>query len=95
MAILFKFEKQHDSENYSDQRKLHQYIENSDEKLLKLMSVLAKEYNEGEDPEPEFTVKDIKIFDGRCKKRPCGESNIYSRNEGREIIIIKNKPNEL
>jgi hypothetical protein len=41
-------------------QKLHQYIDNSDEKLLKLMFALAKEYNEDNDFEYEFTTEEAK-----------------------------------
>ena len=41
-------------------QKLHQYIDNSDEKLLKMMFAIAKEYNEEEYFEYEVTPEEIK-----------------------------------
>lgn len=70
-------------------QKLHQYIDNSDEKLLKLMFVLAKEYNGEDDFEYEFTDADIKAFDERRKKRLKGESDTYSWQEAKDIITKK------
>ncbi|MEO6850692.1 MAG: hypothetical protein ABI203_06475 [Mucilaginibacter sp.] len=70
----------------SIRQKLHQYIDNSDEKLLKLMFVLAKEYNEDDDFEYEFSAEDIKVFDERRSKRLNGESNTYTWQETKEII---------
>jgi len=49
-------------------QKLHQYIDNSDEKLLKLLFALAKEYNEDDDFDYEFSAEDIKTFDERRQK---------------------------
>ena len=69
--------------------KLHQYIDNSDEKLLKLMFALAKEYNEDDDFEYEFTADDIREFDDRREKRLSGESRTYSWDEAKDIITKK------
>jgi len=59
-------------------QKLHQYIDNSDEKLLKMMFAIAKEYNEEEYFEYEVTAKEIKILNERRQKRLSGESTIHS-----------------
>jgi hypothetical protein len=70
--------------------KLHHYIDNSDEKLLKLMFALAKEYNEDDDDfEYEFTAEDIKVFDERRAKRLSGESKTYNWQEAKDIITGK------
>ncbi len=73
----------------SIRQKLHQYIDNSDEKLLKLMFALAKEYNEDDDFEYEFTAEDIKVFDERREKRLSGESSTYSWEQAKNIITRK------
>jgi len=70
-------------------QKLHQYIDNSDEKLLKLMLALAKEYNDEDDFDYEFTDADIKVFDEKREKRLSGESSTYSWQEAKEIITGK------
>jgi hypothetical protein len=71
-------------------QKLHQYIDDSDEKLLKLLFAVAKEYNEDDDDfEYEFTAEDIKEFDKRKEKRLSGESNTYSWEEAKQIITGK------
>jgi len=70
-------------------QKLHQYIDNSDEKLLKLMFALAKEYNEDDDFDYEFTTEDIKEFDERRAKRLSGESKTYNWEEAKDIITGK------
>jgi hypothetical protein len=59
-------------------QKLHQYIDNSDEKLLKMMFAIAKEYNEEEYFEYEVTPEEIKILNERRQKRLSGESTIHS-----------------
>jgi hypothetical protein len=70
-------------------QKLHQYIDKGDIKLLKLMYVLAKEYNEEEDFEYEFTVEDIQQFEERREKRLRGESKTYSPQEAKDTITGK------
>lgn len=73
----------------SIREKLHQYVDSSDEKLLKLMFALAREYNAENDFEYEFTDLDIQIFDERREKRLNGQSRTYSREDARNIIIGK------
>jgi len=68
---------------------LHQYIDKGDEKFLRLMYALAKEYNDEDDFEYEFTEDDIKAFDERRAKRLNGESKAYSWEEAKEIITGK------
>lgn len=71
-------------------QKLHQYIDNSDEKLLKMMLAIAKEYNEEENLEYEFTAEDIKVLDERRQKRLKGESTVHSWDEIKNAITNKN-----
>ena len=68
---------------------LHQYIDKGDEKFLRLMYALAKEYNDEDDFEYEFTEDDIKAFDERRAKRLSGESKTYNWQEAKEIITGK------
>ncbi len=70
-------------------QRLHQYIDNSDDKLLKLLYALAKEYQEVDDLENEFTAEDIKLFDERREKRLTGASKTYSWQEAKDIITGK------
>ena len=70
-------------------QKLHQYIDNSDEKLLKLLFALAKEYNEDDDFDYEFSAEDIKTFDERREKRLKGESTVFTWQEAKAIITNK------
>lgn len=58
--------------------KLQYYIENSDEKLLNLLYVLAKEYNDEDDLEYEFSEEELQEFEQRRAKRINGESKLYS-----------------
>lgn len=69
--------------------KLHEHVNNSDEKLLKLLYVLAKEYNDEDDYEYEFSKEELVDFEKRRAKRISGESKTYSWKEAREIIIGK------
>jgi len=69
-------------------QKLHQYIDHGDEKLLKMMFALAKEYNE-DDVDYIFTDEDIKVFDQRREKRLSGESETYSWQDAKSMITRK------
>ena len=73
----------------SIRQRLHQYIDKSDDKLLKLMYALIREYNEEGDLEYEFTAEEIQLFDERREKRLTGESKTYSWEDAKEIIIGK------
>jgi hypothetical protein len=68
--------------------KLHQYIDNSDDKLLKLMFALANEYNGTDDinVEYDFTDEEIKEFDRRRARRLSGESSVYTWENAKKII---------
>ena len=66
--------------------KLHGYIENSDDQLLKLMFAIAREYNE-EDDSYEFTDEEIKTFEERRNSRLSGKSKTYSWQEAKQKII--------
>jgi len=72
-------------------QKLHHYVDKGDEKLLKLMYVIAKEYNDDDDFEYEFTDEELAIFQRRKAKRENGESKTYSWEEAKEYIIGKKK----
>lgn len=73
----------------SIRERLHQYIDKSDDKLLKLLYALAKEYNEDDDFEYEFTAEDMQLFDERREKRLTGESKTYTWPEAKEMITGK------
>lgn len=78
-------------------QKLHQYIDLGDEKLLKIMYVVAKEYNDEYDDSNEysFTDADMQLLEERRQKRLSGESKTYNWEEAKKIIIGNNKPDGL
>jgi hypothetical protein len=65
-------------------QQLHQYVDQGDEKLLKLLYALAKEYNSENDF--EFTSDDIQQFEARSASRLKEESKIYTVKEARDSI---------
>jgi len=65
--------------------KLHEYIDNSDDMLLKLMYAVAKEYN-GKSDDYTFSEEDMALFEERRKKRLSGESKLYNWEEAQTII---------
>ena len=72
-------------------QKLHDYIDTSDEKLIKMMFAMAKEYNEDDELDYDFT-EDIKILDERRQKRLSGESSTHAWEEvKRGITNRKNR----
>jgi hypothetical protein len=78
-------------ETASIRQKLHQYIDKGDEKLLKLMYAVAREYNEDDDFEYQFTDEEIKLFEERTAKRLSGDSKIYSWKDAKDIITGQKK----
>ncbi len=77
--------------NIRDQ--LQKYLDEGDDKLLRMMYALAKEYNDSKDDdfEYDFTEEDFKLFDEREAKRLSGESKMYSWPEAKEIITGKKR----
>lgn len=72
-------------------QKLHQYVDKGDEKLLKLLYAIAKEYTEDDDFEYEFSEEEIKLFEERRAKRLSGESKTYIWEDAKAIITGKKK----
>lgn len=69
--------------------KLHHYIDKGDDRLLKLMYAVAKEYTGEDDYEYEFTAEEILLFEDRRAKRISGESKTYNWQDGKDIITGK------
>jgi hypothetical protein len=78
-------------EPFNLRQKLHQYVDKGDEKLLKLMYAVAKEYNEEDDFEYQFSDEELKLFEERTVKRHSGESKTYSWKDAKDIITGKKK----
>jgi hypothetical protein len=55
------------------------------------MYAVAKEYNEEDDFEYEFSEEEIKLFEERRNKRLKGESKTYSWQEAKNMITGKKK----
>ncbi|MBS1685205.1 MAG: hypothetical protein JSS76_10635 [Bacteroidetes bacterium] len=68
--------------------KLHGYVDNGDEKLVKLLFALAKEYVGDEDY--EFSDEELKEFEKRRQDRINGLSKTYSWDEAKARIISGN-----
>lgn len=66
---------------------LHKYIDNGDEKLIKMMYAIAKEYNAADDF--SFSEDDIALFERRRESRERGESKIYNWEDAKAIITGK------
>lgn len=81
-------------ENAVIKEELRKYIDIGDEKLLKLMYALAKEYTEMED-EYELTNDQIEELDRIREMRISGESKGYSWSEAKKIIVGEKKLDDL
>lgn len=68
--------------------KLYDYINSGDEKLLNLLYVVAREYN-NDQIEDEFTEEDLQEFEDRRKKRLNGESKTYNWQQAKQMITGK------
>jgi len=71
-------------------QRLQQYIETGDEKLLKLMYVVAREYNN--EKEYELDDTEIQLLEERWENYKSGKSKGYSWDEVKEMIGKKKKP---
>jgi len=67
--------------------KLHRFVDNGDEKLLKMLYAVANEYS-GED-DFIFTDADIDEFEKRSTNRRNGKSKTHSWQEAKQMIIAK------
>jgi hypothetical protein len=71
--------------------KLHNYVDKGDEKLLKLMYAIAKEYNGEAEIDYEFSDEELKLFEESRHKRISGENETLNWEAAKEIITGKNK----
>jgi len=78
-------------ETISIREELHDYIEKGDEKLLRLMYALAKEYNEDINADLELHEDDLSQIEQRRAKRLSGESKLYDWRKAKELITSKRK----
>jgi hypothetical protein len=67
--------------------KLHRFVEQGDEKLLKMLYAVASEYS-GED-DFIFTDADIEEFEKRRESRLTGASNTFTWAQAKQMIISK------
>ena len=81
-------------DNVIIKEKLKEFIDTGDEKLLKLMYAVAKEYTEIEE-EYELSKEQIAEVDRRRENRIRGESKGYTWKDARSIITREKKLNEL
>lgn len=81
-------------ENVIIREKLQEYINNGDDRLLKLMYAVAKEYTEIEE-DYELSAEQIAELDIRREKRISGESKGYSWIDAKKIITGEKKLKEL
>ena len=72
--------------------RLHKYVDSGDEKLLKLMYAMAKEYNEEEDFDYSFSEEELKVVEERRQKRLNGSGKTYSWEEAKIITTGQKKP---
>lgn len=67
--------------------KLHQFVDNGDDKLLNMLYAVANEYSKEE--EFVFTSADIEAFEKRRNSRLNGESATFSWQEAKKRITAK------
>lgn len=72
-------------------QKLQQYIDTGDEKLLKLMYAIAREYNDDE-KEYELNDAEMQMLEERWENYKSGKSKSYTWEEAKAIITSKKKP---
>lgn len=70
-------------------QKLHQYVDHSDDKILKLMYALVREYYDepvDEDFNYEFTDEELQVLKERSAAREYGKSKTHSWEAAQKII---------
>ena len=72
---------------------LHEEIEHSDLKLLKMIYALIKEYREEDNS--ELADKRYQLIKSERESYLRGEGRTYSWEETKNYILSKNRPNEL
>ena len=72
--------------------RLHKYVDSSDEKLLKLMYAVAKEYNDESSDDYIFSEEELKEFELRRQNRLNGTAKTYTWDEAKSIITGNKKP---
>lgn len=83
-------------ENVIIKEELHKYIDAGDEKLLKIMYAVAKEYTETDDEdEYELTDEQIQELDRRREMYLNGQSKGYSWSDAKKIITGEKNFDEL
>lgn len=73
--------------------KLHEYIEQSDDKLLKMIYALVKEYNEDEPFNLDEERK--KLIEAERERYLKGEGKSYSWDEVKQMAINKQRPHAI
>jgi hypothetical protein len=66
--------------------RLHEYIDQGDDKLIKLLFALAKEYMDDENHD-ELSDAELALLEDRRNKRLSGESKTYSWPEAKKMIL--------
>lgn len=70
-------------------KKVQDYVDNADEKLLKLMYAIAREYTETEEEEYFFSEENINQYEERRNRRLNGDSKTFTWEEVKTGIIAK------
>jgi hypothetical protein len=74
-------------ETWDMRKELHQYIDEGDDRLIRMVYAMIKEYDK--DDEYEFTDEEIKQFEERRERWLRGESKAYTWEEIKERILKK------
>jgi len=61
--------------------KLHDYIERGDDRFLKIVYAMAKEYLEGEPSQYELSDEQVKVLNERRQRYLSGEGETFTLKE--------------
>lgn len=70
-------------------QELQDYINNGDERLLKMLHALAREYNNEGDGEYELTAEELSVLEEESEAYWKGESKAYDWETVKEMITGK------
>ena len=66
-------------------KELHHYIDEGDDRLIRMLYAMVKEYDKDEDY--EFTQEEIKQFEERRERWLRGEGKTYTWEEVKQSIL--------
>ena len=69
--------------------KLHEYVNSGDERLLKMLYAIAREYNEESEREYQFSAEELALLEEQSESYWRGDSKAYNWETVKQMITGK------